>query len=89
MAQDEAPTRATALKALKAREIDFFIDPDDELYVWIMPLDEKLAGPECIALPEVLSSKTVRYLWWHYRIPIHWFWNPLMIPGAEDNKPLC
>jgi hypothetical protein len=87
VAESEVATRQTALKALKAKKIDFFVNPDNPLYVSIMPLDESLSGPERIAIPEELSAALVRYLWWHYKIPIHWFWNPLMIPGEEEKKP--
>jgi hypothetical protein len=87
VAESEVATRETALRALRAKKIDFFVDPEDPLYVTIMPLDETLSGPEYIPIPEELSTKLVRHLWWHYKIPIHWFWNPLMIPGDEEEKP--
>jgi len=87
VAESEVATRETALKALKAKKIDFFVDPENPLYVSIMPLDETLSGPERIAIPDQLSTMLVRYIWWHYKIPIHRFWNPKMIPGEEENEP--
>jgi hypothetical protein len=83
VAQTEVALRSTALRALRARKIDYYVDPEDPLYVDIVPTQEGFE-PMRVALEEELSGKTVRSLWRHYRIPIHWFWNPLMIPGEEE-----
>lgn len=88
MAETEVALRITALRALKARGIDYYVDPSNSVYVDITPSQPEFE-PMRIALPEELSRKTVRMLWRHYKIPIHWFWNPLMIPGEEDFKPPC
>jgi hypothetical protein len=86
VAQTEVALRSTALRALRARKIDYYIDPEDPLYVDLVPTQEGFE-PIRLALADELSGKAVRSLWRHYKIPIHWFWNPVMIPGDEDNNP--
>lgn len=86
MAQTEVALRSTALRALRAKKIDYYVDPEEPLYVDIVPTQEGLE-PMRIPLEDELSGKAVRSLWRHYKIPIHWFWNPLVIPGDEEEKP--
>ena len=88
MAQTEIAFRSTALKALRAKGIDFCVVAVDSIYVDILPAQDEWE-PMRIALPDELSGRTVRALWRAYKIPIHWFWNPLMIPGDEDENPPC
>ena len=73
--------RETVFAAFRAKKIDF------------VPLHlVEVAGPsgemttECI--PPELGRREPQRLSSLYGIPIQWFYNPLMIPGDEDKKPL-
>lgn len=82
MPETEYALRTTALKALRAKKINHYVDPSDNLFVNIVPSQEDLV-PLKLPMPEKLGNKTIRLLWRAYDIPIHWFWNPSMIPGPR------
>jgi hypothetical protein len=88
MAQTDVATREAFFKALRAKGIDYLVDQENPVFVSILPNEEGV-HPQKLAIPDPLPPKLVCYLWWHYKIPIHWFWNPIMIPGDEDQKPPC
>lgn len=44
---------------------------------------------ETVILPDELSRRIVDRLAYRWNVPKHWFYNPLMIPGDEENRPPC
>lgn len=76
-------TREVALRALRART-GLYISVALDSY-WVMVADEHNSTPEYI--PEELERRLVARLSRVYNVPIHWFYNPLMIPGEEEKKP--
>lgn len=79
---DSGVTRETALRALRAGGVDVSADKSGNV---------TLAGEitETIHIPDELGSRMVWRLADRYKVPIHWFYNPLMIPGEEDKRRPC
>lgn len=75
-------TREIALRALRAKP-GLYISTSTDSH-WVMVADEHTANPEYIPLE--LERRLVARLSRVYSIPIHWFYNPLMIPGEEETQ---
>jgi hypothetical protein len=41
---------------------------------------------ETLIFPEFLEKQMLFRLQFHYGVPIHWFWNPTMIPGYKKPR---
>jgi hypothetical protein len=76
-------TKEVALRALKAKGLGIVCGNDDNVEI----ASEDETSLETI--PAELGKKLVSRLARVYKVPIHWFYNPLMIPGEEDKKPPC
>ena len=76
--------QATVFAAFRAKKIDFaHVKGSKHLYEVAAPSGEM--NTEYI--PSELGRRLPQRLADTYEIPIQWLYNPLMIPGEEENKP--
>jgi len=69
-------SRDVAVAALRAvKGVDVSIGPDGEITI------AKEGHLETLIFPEELEKQMLFRLKYHYGVPIHWFFNPQMIPG--------
>jgi hypothetical protein len=82
---DSGISLAVVMKALRATKGLDVSGPTGALDLVTIADGEKI---ETISMSEPIQRKMLDYLGRRYKTPIHWFYNPLMIPGKEDDcKP--
>jgi hypothetical protein len=70
-------SRDVVIAALKAAGVDVSVGPNGEVTL------AKNGRLETLIFPEELEKQMLFRLKFHYGVPIHWFWNPQMIPGYK------
>ena len=84
---DSGVTRDTAIRALKAKKVDISFGSDG-LVTLIGKDSSGFQNEETVRIPDELGRRFVDRLSRLFDVPIHWFYNPLMIPGEEEqSKP--
>ena len=78
---DSGVTREAAIRALRAKKLDLSFSENNLVQI----AGEGHMTTECI--PPELGRRQVHRLSRLYKVPIHWFYNPLMIPGDEEKRP--
>ena len=71
--------RDIVIKALKAGDVDVSRDGDK------FTLAKENVAIQTIVIPLWVERKMLFRFQYRYGIPIHWFFNPEMIPGAEED----
>lgn len=73
---DGSVTRANVIKALKASGVDVAEDSAGT----ILAKGDRI---ETLILPPEVNKQMLNYLKRRYDVPIHWFFNPHMIPDPQ------
>lgn len=78
---DTGVTRGTVIRALRAVDVSVSYDEDDpDQIVTIATHDGEQTDSIPIRKEYEIGRKLLHYLARRYNVPIHWFFNPLMIP---------
>jgi len=79
---DGTVTRAVVIDVLQRNGAEVSEQPD-KADMYLVLKGEQF---EIIAIPEICTRRTVRYLSRKFTTPIHHFYNPIMAPSRSDEQ---